>query len=769
MVYAPALSSSAFFAPAIYSLRNSNDDLAISTQRLSSGNRLSRIGDDVASFSVATRLQTQIAGLKQAAQNTAQANSLLDVASGGLTQIKDILDRMTSVATQANSGSLTSTDRSFLQQEFAELIEEIDRIADNTKFGGITLLDGSLSGENTVTTETDAATKATGTLTLTSNTTAGQTIIINGVTFTAGTDFTIGGDSTATIANLRTVLNSSTNTAISQATYTAGGNTLTVTHDTGGKLGNQFRLSSAGTASVTVGGASTNNASIYTLTGGLDDGLNTNSVLASGTIGDSLVNTQSQTKSSVTLYVTGTISNNETLRIDNGNGGYVDFTFKTTASTSTDIQIGADTAETLRNAIDTITQYSGSDDYVVRQLDVTRDGDNLIITGKNVGAINDLSGTVADIADTMTNGTLSAATITGTTTTGINTSGVTNSSFVGEVSGFAATYVGADSITATLTVGGSTYSASITDTTPASNTAVRFSSTNGGYFDVQLASGGVAVANQTNADTYASRLNAAFSSLTFYQNRYISDFTAAGSLAGATAKINLDNFASPKIDSITVTAPAGSGDDGVIEFTVDGEIFRSDSGIGGALGEYETFKFTSLEDSNRYITLTNGSTANSFATANAASTFQTALRTAFGLGSAGQGVDFQVGSTADDKINVVVGNASSSELFAGVTPDVSTQGNAEDALDTLETASNSLQTIMARVGAFQARLESAAANIDSSITGITAARSVLADTDIAQESTEFAQATLRINAGVAVLAQATRLQSTLLQALQSGS
>lgn len=769
MVYAPALSSSAFFAPAIFAIQKSNDDLAASTARLSSGNRLYRIGDDVAAFSVATRLQSQISGLKQAALNTAQANSLLEVAGGGLTQIKDILDRMTSVATEANSGSLTSTDRSFLQQEFAELIEEIDRLADNTKFGDVTLLDGTLSGENFISTETDNATKASGTVTLTSNFTAGQTVIINGVTFTANTDFSIGVDSATSIVNLKNALNSSTNTAISQATYTSGGNTLTATHDTGGKLGNQFILSSAGTGSVTVGGTATNNASLYTLSGGLNDGLNTNSVTSTGTIGDALVNTQSQTKSSVTLYITGTISDSETLRVDNGNGSYRDFTFKTTASTSTEIQIGADTAETLRNAIDTLTQYSASDDYVLRQLDFTRSGNNLVITSKNVGTVTDLAAATADIAETLTNGSLSAATLGSGTTTGINTSGVTNSSFIDTISGFAATYVGADSVTATLIVGSSTYSASITDTTPASNSTVRFNSTTGGYFDVQLAAGGLTVSNQATANTYASRLNAAFSSLTFSQNRDISDFSATGSLVGASAKINLDNFASTKIDSITVTAPASAGLDGVIDVTVDGEVFRSASGIGGTLGEHETFKFTSLEDSTRYITLTNGTTANSFASTTTAATFQTALRTAFGLGTSGQGVDFQVGTTADDKINVVVGNVTSSELFAGVTPDVSSQSTAASALDTLETASNTLQTVIAKVGAYQARLTNAAANISSSIIGITAARSALTDTDIAVESTNFAQATLRLNAGVAVLAQAAKLQSSLLQAIRSGS
>nr|AEQ20364.1 flagellin [uncultured bacterium CSL1] len=768
MVYAPALSSSAFIAPAIFALRNANEQLATSTARLSSGNRLFRIGDDVAAFSVATRLQAQISGLKQAAQNTAQADSLLQVASGGLTQIRDILDSMTALATQSNSGGLTDTDRSFLQTQFAEYVEEIDRIAGNTSFGDLALLDGSFSGENTVTTETTAATKATGSLVLNTNFSNGETVVINGVTVTAGAgnDFTIGVDAAASLVNLAAFLNASTNRSLSGATYTPGGNTLSISYDAGGTLGNQFTLSEAGSADVTASGTATNNANIYTLTGGLDDGLNIGSVTSTGTIGDAVVNTQSQTASSVTLTFTGNAVDTETLRIDNGNGGYRDFTFKNSATLSTEIQIGSDAAATIRNAIDTLTQYSGSDDYVVRQLSFTRDGDRLIISNSKSGAVTDLAAATADIAETLTNASLSAASFNNGTATGVDASGVTNAAFVGTISGFSATRTGADAVTATLTVGEKLYTATISDTTPGVATTVRFNSTSGGFFDVQLAAGGFTVATPDNATTYAQHLNAAFATLTFSQNRDITEFSGAGSLVGASAKINLDDFTSVKIDSIVVTAPPGVGQDAVIDITVNGEIFRSASDIGGALGEHESLIFTSQDDANRFITLTNGGTAQDFDDATSAATFQTTLRTAFGLGTAGQGVDFQVGTNVSDKISVVIGNVTSAELFDGVTPDISTSDNAEDALDTLSTASDTLQSVLAEVGAYQSRLTAASAVIDSSITGITVARSALADTDIAAESTEYAQASLKINAAVAVIAQTAKLQSSLLQALQ---
>lgn len=775
MVISPALSSGAFFGPALYSLQNANDQLSISTARLSSGNRLYRIGDDVASFSVASRLQSEISVLKQAALNTAQSDSLLQVAAGGLTQVRDILDRLTAVATESNSGSLSATDRSYLQQEFSELVEEIDRIAANTKFNGIALLDGTFSGENRPTLTTSNATQASGSLVFSGNLTTGETVKLNGQTFIADTDFTVGGSLEVTLDHLIDVLNGSTNSAISGATYARSGTTtLTITADSGGTLGNNYYIDQNGsTASFTTNGTATNATDIYTLSGGLDDGLGINSVKATGTIGDTLVNTQSQTQAAVTLFITGTISDSETLSIDDGNGGTVDFSFKTTASADTDIQIGADTAETLRNAIQTITDYTAdatnTDTYVLKQLEFVRDGDNLIIRNRNVGDVNDLSSVVANVSESITNATLSGSDFSSGTTTGVNVSGVNNSSFVGSISGFTATYTGADAVTASLIVGSTTYSATISDTTPATATPVRFNSTTGGYFDVQLASGGLTVSNQSTADTYAARLNSAFAGLTFYQERQIAGYSGTGTLVGSSASIQTDDFSDIKIDSIEVTAPSGSGQDATIDITVDGEIFRSDSGIGGALGIGETIRFTSLLDSSRSISLTGGTTANDFSDSTAAATFESTLRTAFGLNSAGQGVNFQVGTSTADTINVVIGNVSSSQLFGGATPNVSSQGNAASAITTLETATNNLQTELARVGAFQARLASASNNISQTITGLNSARSALADTDIAEESTNYAQQTLKINAAVAVIAQTTNLQSSLLQALQLNS
>src|SRR5262249_55334075 len=152
-----------------------------------------------------------------------------------------------------------------------------------------------------------------------------------------------------------------------------------------------------------------------------------------------------------------------------------------------------------------------------------------------------------------------------------------------------------------------------------------------------------------------------------------------------------NDFSDLRIDSINVTAPVGGN--ATIDITINGDIFRANSGIGGTLGAYEPITFTSLTDSNKTLTLVNGATAQDFSDSDAAAAFEADLREAFGLNEAGSGVDFQVGTDPADLINVVIGNTSTDHLFSGVTPDISTQGNAADAEDAIDTASESVQRL----------------------------------------------------------------------------
>ncbi len=118
-----------------------------SLDRLSSGLRITRASDDAAGLAISETLRAQIRGLRQAERNANDGISIIQTAEGSLNEISSILIRMRELGVQSSSsGSISNSERSFLQNEFSSLQSEITRIASATKFGGRTLLDGSLSG-----------------------------------------------------------------------------------------------------------------------------------------------------------------------------------------------------------------------------------------------------------------------------------------------------------------------------------------------------------------------------------------------------------------------------------------------------------------------------------------------------------------------------------------------------------------------------------------------------------------------------------------------
>ncbi len=142
-------------------LSSSNTASSASISKLSSGNRITRAADDVAGLSVGTILRTTVSTLKTALSNTQQANSLLSVADGGLKNIGEILQRQKSLAVQATSGTLSASERGFLNQEFQNLTAEIDRLVENTKFNQVTLLNGSIYDDANIKTNTNTITAGT--------------------------------------------------------------------------------------------------------------------------------------------------------------------------------------------------------------------------------------------------------------------------------------------------------------------------------------------------------------------------------------------------------------------------------------------------------------------------------------------------------------------------------------------------------------------------------------------------------------------------------
>ena len=121
---------------------------AKSTEKLSSGYRVNRAADDAAGLAISEKMRRQIKGLTQASRNAQDGISCVQTAEGALNEIHDMLQRMTTLAVQASNDTMTSDDRSYLDQEVQALVSEIDRVASTTTFNEQNLLDGTFSDKN---------------------------------------------------------------------------------------------------------------------------------------------------------------------------------------------------------------------------------------------------------------------------------------------------------------------------------------------------------------------------------------------------------------------------------------------------------------------------------------------------------------------------------------------------------------------------------------------------------------------------------------------
>jgi flagellin len=112
-------------------------------EKLSSGQRINRAGDDAAGLAISENLKAQIKGLSQAERNAEDGISLVQIAEGALGEVSNILIRLRELAVQAASDTIGSTERKFLNVEFEQLTSEVDRIANSTEFNRVPLLNGT--------------------------------------------------------------------------------------------------------------------------------------------------------------------------------------------------------------------------------------------------------------------------------------------------------------------------------------------------------------------------------------------------------------------------------------------------------------------------------------------------------------------------------------------------------------------------------------------------------------------------------------------------
>ncbi|MEW4285751.1 flagellin Hag [Priestia koreensis] len=123
-----------------------NDAQGKSMEKLSSGLRINRAGDDAAGLAISEKMRGQIRGLDMAAKNSQDGISLIQTAEGALNETHSILQRMRELAVQGGNDTNVTADRDAIQDELNQLMSEVDRIADTTEFNTQNLLKGSFSG-----------------------------------------------------------------------------------------------------------------------------------------------------------------------------------------------------------------------------------------------------------------------------------------------------------------------------------------------------------------------------------------------------------------------------------------------------------------------------------------------------------------------------------------------------------------------------------------------------------------------------------------------
>ncbi|MDR1107696.1 MAG: flagellin [Spirochaetaceae bacterium] len=136
------------------SLKVSQNHLDKNMEKLSSGLRINRAGDDASGLAVSEKMRSQIRGLNMASFNAQNGISFIQTAEGYLQETQDIMQRLRELAVQSSNGIYTAEDRMYIQVEVSALIDEVDRIASHAQFNGMNMLTGRFgrqTGENVVT------------------------------------------------------------------------------------------------------------------------------------------------------------------------------------------------------------------------------------------------------------------------------------------------------------------------------------------------------------------------------------------------------------------------------------------------------------------------------------------------------------------------------------------------------------------------------------------------------------------------------------------
>lgn len=717
--------SAALFAQRNLAVAASSSESSIS--RLSSGNAIVSAADDVAGLAIGTVLRTTVSTLKTILNSAAQATSLLGIADAGLQNIGEILQRQKSLAVQANTGSLSDNERAFLDQEFQNLVSEINRIVDNTKFNGIALLNGSISGAAGLTTATGATS---------------ETYSLN-----ASTDYSVATDGTSTYGT-PTMLHATPGTALSfdvavdggtreSAVFTFGANasagtannsvttfsTAGVDTETFIVQGITFTFAATGQdlAARDIENGASATATAANLAAAINyyqDNTGFAVAMTASNVGgvltlraDAVVGAQSA------LAVTGTTISNATAVLPGGtvhtagvaadtidiNGNTFTFVASTELTTGLNIAVGSTLADTLDNIVQHLndggTGGGGAEDNgvgkFVNAFTYSTNGSTTLTATANVAAATNVAG----------DWTSSSGTVSEVYTAGVAAAAVTTPTYQatlqGAITNVNATFYAADSnnnarVQLSAEVGGVTYLSQLLDlgSTPAITGSEEFvftSQADTGSTDVTftltLAAGAdQVVTSQANANTLANSIQADLDGLGYVinQQRAISSFDEA-----ATDGTVLHGLAAADVTIVAEAFDTAGGFGSMGAFTVDRENNRitltiDDEVYTADLVAYEAQAAGSYNSSTKVITTdgilffnsaseTDGRSVQVDLTNVASATItidsdegEAALESILNGAFAIGGsaaLNFQVGTTAADSIGLSLNSASTTNIY----------------------------------------------------------------------------------------------------------
>jgi flagellin len=700
------------------SLGKSQDALQTSLQRLSSGLRINSAKDDAAGMSISERMTSQINGLDQATRNANDGISLTQTAEGGLNDITTSLQRLRTLAVQSANASNTDVDRDAIQTESKQLTSEIDRIATQTNFNGIKLLDGGFKTQQ---------------FQIGAN--AGQTISV--------------GMGNARISKLG-VTEATSISAKQSYMASAGATSDSVSLKNGDLLINGVSINAAVVADDTASSTNKNLSSIAKA-----------AAINKASAQTGVMATVNQNVARGVAMSTPAAAGGSTTFVING----VTITTATASNNSSTRQAVVDAINAQSGRTGVLATNSGNDAEGVvlkaadgRNIDVSSSADSVatgVKTGFFIGSYTLSSASAIDVqegAGNIAHAGLSSGTYDPQTAYATNVSvsdaGTNNDAVASKSSRSAAFSTGDFKINGVL-IGASL---ATDDTASVSNGASSAISKAAAINRISSLTGVMAKANATEVRGVSGGMTSADTTGKLSINGVTTDTITTTGVSTAIARQNTVNAINAISEQTGVTAvDSGTNTYGVRLQAADGRNIEISNDGGGltatatGLGKIQESYYGSLTlSSGKSFTIEAG--INNVIDAAAAG-----VATGNGLDHLGMGAG-------------TYGGTRTGQALADV--DLSTADGATSALSAIDNAISTVNTQRANLGAVQNRFTSTISNLGSSSDNLTSARSRIQDADFAQETAKLTRNQILQQAGVAMLGQANQLPQQVLSLLR---